>query len=119
VTRVETVRGPIDVDRLGTTLAHEHVFVLSEEFRQHDAAWDEEAHVSAAIAALRALHGRGVDTIVDPTVFGLGRSIPRVQRVAAEVELQILNDNGVAVHGGARFGLRDSARCFFSTLLDE
>jgi len=29
MTQVETVRGPVDVTRLGTTLMHEHVFVLS------------------------------------------------------------------------------------------
>jgi phosphotriesterase-related protein len=110
VTRVETVRGPIDVDRLGTTLVHEHVFVLSEEFRQHDAAWDEEAHVAAAIAALRALHGRGVDTIVDPTVFGLGRSIPRVQRVAAEVELQIVVATGIYTYDAVPFFFRHRPR---------
>jgi predicted metal-dependent phosphotriesterase family hydrolase len=28
---VETVRGPVELDRLGQTLMHEHVFVLSTE----------------------------------------------------------------------------------------
>jgi phosphotriesterase-related protein len=28
---VETVRGPVDVDRLGPTLMHEHIFVLAPE----------------------------------------------------------------------------------------
>jgi len=110
VTRVETVRGPIDVDRLGTTLVHEHVFVLSEEFRQHDAAWDEEAHVAAAITTLRALHARGVDTILDPTVFGLGRSIPRVQRVAAAVELQIVVATGIYTYDAVPFFFRHRPR---------
>jgi phosphotriesterase-related protein len=110
VNRVETVRGPVDVDRLGTTLVHEHVFVLSEEFRQNDAAWDEDAQVAAAIAALRALHARGVDTIVDPTVFGLGRSIPRVQRVAAEVELQIVVATGIYTYDAVPFFFRHRPR---------
>ena len=40
---VETVRGPVDVAGLGTTLMHEHVFVLNEEIRQnYPADWDEE-----------------------------------------------------------------------------
>ena len=33
--QVETVRGPVDVDSLGTTLMHEHVFVLNEEVRRN------------------------------------------------------------------------------------
>ncbi len=33
--QVETVRGPIDPANLGTTLMHEHVFVLNEEIRRN------------------------------------------------------------------------------------
>jgi len=32
---VETVRGPVDLDSLGQTLMHEHVFVLSTEHVQN------------------------------------------------------------------------------------
>jgi predicted metal-dependent phosphotriesterase family hydrolase len=35
MTQVETIRGPVDVADLGTTLMHEHVFVLNEEIRQN------------------------------------------------------------------------------------
>jgi predicted metal-dependent phosphotriesterase family hydrolase len=31
MTTVETVRGPVPAERLETVLAHEHVFVLTEE----------------------------------------------------------------------------------------
>ncbi len=47
--QVETARGPIDVARLGTTLMHEHVFVLNEEIRQnYPSDWDEEARIADA-----------------------------------------------------------------------
>ncbi|GAA1267197.1 phosphotriesterase [Sphaerisporangium rubeum] len=85
---VETVRGPVDADTLGRTLMHEHVFVLSPEHVDNygrGAWWDEEARVADAVAKLRALVAKGVTTIADPTVWGLGRYIPRIQRVAAEV----------------------------------
>ena len=36
-----------------------------------------------------------MDTIVDPTVIGLGRYIPRIQRVAAQTDLQIVVATGV------------------------
>ena len=82
---VESVRGPVDLGRLGQTLMHEHVFVLSTEHVQNYGSswWDEEARVADAIAKLNALYAKGIHTIVDPTVWGLGRYIPRIQRIAA------------------------------------
>lgn len=94
---VETVRGPVDVDRLGVTLMHEHVFVLTADIMQNygDLWWDEEERVADAIAKLTALKETGVDTIVDPTVVGLGRYVPRVARVNAEVDLNIVVATGL------------------------
>jgi phosphotriesterase-related protein len=106
VSSVETVRGPVAVERLGPTLMHEHVFVLNEEYRQADPGWDEDAQVAAAIAQLRALAALGVGTIVDPTVFGLGRSIPRVQRVAGAVDLHIVVATGIYTYDAVPFFFR-------------
>jgi phosphotriesterase-related protein len=57
--------------------------------------WDEEARVADAIAKLRRLRDGGITTIVDPTAFGLGRNIPRIQRINAEVDLNIVVASGV------------------------
>src|SRR5215813_1853717 len=94
---VSTVRGPIDTARLGTSLMHEHIFILSTEIMQNfPEPWgDEERRVQDAIDRLNELHSRGVDTIVDLTVIGLGRYIPRVQRVAAATDLNIVVATGV------------------------
>ena len=100
---VETVRGPIDVAGLGPTLMHEHVFVLDPEALQNYGhvwgggapIWDEEARVADAIAKLRRLREGGIHTIVDPTAIGLGRYVPRIQRVNAEVDLNIIVCTGV------------------------
>lgn len=94
---VETVRGPVDVGDLGTTLMHEHVFVLSPDIMQNygDEYWDEEVRVADAIEKLRRLRELGVTTIVDPTVVGLGRYIPRVARINAEVDLNIVVATGL------------------------
>lgn len=85
--QVETVRGPVDTSTLGRTLMHEHVFVLSTEIVQNYGGdwWDEEVRVEDAITKLNDLVSRGISTVVDPTVIGLGRYIPRVQRIAAAV----------------------------------
>jgi phosphotriesterase-related protein len=101
---VETVRGPIDVSRLGATLMHEHVFVLSEEIRQnYPAYWNEDARVADAIAQLQEAVARGVRTIVDPTVIGLGRCIPRIARVNAGVDLNIVVATGLYAYAELPF----------------
>jgi phosphotriesterase-related protein len=84
---VETVRGPVERADLGPTYMHEHIFVLSTEVQQNypDEWGDEGARVDDAVDKLTALAASGVRTIVDPTVIGLGRYIPRVQQVAARV----------------------------------
>ena len=94
---VETVRGPIATTDLGVTLMHEHVFVLSPEIMANfPEGWGEDAaREQTAVDKLNALKAAGVDTIVDPTVIGLGRYIPRIARVAARTELQIVVATGV------------------------
>jgi phosphotriesterase-related protein len=98
---VQTVRGPVDVDQLGTTLMHEHVFVMSTEHMQNHGAgtwWDEPTRVNDAVEKLNALRVKGITTIVDPTVWGLGRYIPRIQQIAERVELNIIVATGIYVY---------------------
>jgi phosphotriesterase-related protein len=93
---VETVRGPVPVASLGTTLMHEHVFVLTRDSQENwPGEWDEEERVADAVSQLRALREQGVTTIVDPTVDGLGRDVARIARVNAEVDLNIVVATGI------------------------
>jgi phosphotriesterase-related protein len=98
---VETVRGAIDVEQLGPTLMHEHVFVLQPEALQNyghvwgASYWDEDVRVADAVEKLSAVRDAGIQTIVDPTVMGLGRYIPRIQRINAQVDLNIVVATGV------------------------
>lgn len=43
---------------------------------------------------LTELAATGVRTIVDPTVIGLGRYIPRIQQIAEQVDLNIVVATG-------------------------
>lgn len=109
---VETVRGAVDVAELGQTLMHEHVFFMSTEYQQNYGPgrwWDEEERVADAIERLRSLAGRGVRTIADPTVWGGGRYIPRIQRINEQVpELNIVVATGYYgyVEAPMTFGVR-------------
>lgn len=84
---VPTVLGPVASADLGRTYMHEHVFVLTADVQQnHPDEWgDEDERVADAVHRLTALAAQGVTTIVDPTVIGLGRYIPRIQRIAEQV----------------------------------
>lgn len=101
---VETVRGAVSVDALGVTFMHEHVFVLSEEIRRnYPSLWDEEQRVADAVHRLRSLVERGVRTIVDPTVLGLGRDVSRVARINAEVDINIIVATGLYTYRDVPF----------------
>ena len=100
---VQTVTGSIDSADLGRTLAHEHVFVLGEEHRLNYQDWDEEAMVEKAVADLTELASLGIDSIMDPTVLGLGRYIPRIQRIAERVDLNIVAATGLYTYNEIPF----------------
>jgi phosphotriesterase-related protein len=105
---VATVRGPIDNSQLGATLMHEHIFVLNTEIVQtYPAIWgDEERRVSEAVSRLDQLNKNGVGTIVDLTVIGQGRFIPRIQRVAEQTSLNIVVATGVYTFSAVPFYFR-------------
>jgi phosphotriesterase-related protein len=103
--QVPTVTGTIDTADLGPTLMHEHVFVLSPEILQNygESYWDTEERIADGVAKLNDLAGRGIRSIVDPTVIGLGRYLPWVQRVAEQVDLQIVPATGLYTYNDVPF----------------
>ncbi|MEV7342864.1 phosphotriesterase-related protein [Streptomyces sp. NPDC093544] len=112
---METVAGGIPVDQLGVTLMHEHVFVLSTEIQKNNPQlWDEEKQIDNAVAKLTAAAERGVRTIVDLTVLGQGRYLPRIKKVAARVPLNIVVATGVYTYNDEPmyFAFRGPGRVF-------
>lgn len=103
---VNTVRGAVDSSDLGRTYMHEHVFVLTSDVQQnYPEEWGiEEDRVTEAVTKLRELADQGIQTIVDPTVVGLGRYIPRIQKVADKVpELNIVAATGLYTYDDVPF----------------
>jgi phosphotriesterase-related protein len=101
--QVQTVRGAIDTSTLGPTLMHEHVFVLDTEILQnYPEEWgSEEQRVADAITRLNELKSKGVDTIVDLTVIGLGRYVPRIRQIAAKTKINIIVATGIYTYHDA------------------
>ena len=102
---IQTVRGPIDSSQLGVTLMHEHIFVLSPEIIQnYPEVWgDEDSRVTDAAARMNELYSRGVHTVVDLTVVGLGRYVPRVECVARQTKLNIIVATGIYTYNDLPF----------------
>jgi phosphotriesterase-related protein len=97
VPNLNTARGAIDTSDLGVTLMHEHVFILSPDItNNYPEVWGDEAkREDEAIARLNELKSRGVDSIVDLTVIGMGRYIPRIARIATATDINIVVATGV------------------------
>jgi phosphotriesterase-related protein len=88
--------GPIDTRDLGTTLMHEHVFLIQPEIAiNYPERFDVEAEDARAHRQLAELKASGVDTIVDLTVIGLGRDVARVRRVVEGTGLNVIVAAGV------------------------
>ena len=96
---VPTVRGEIDSAHLGRTLMHEHVVNITAEVARDypDLSWtdDKEAVLRSVVDQLREVKSRGIDTIVDCTAFGHGRDVDALQRINAQVDLNIVACTGI------------------------
>ena len=104
MTSINTVKGSIESSELGKTLVHEHIVVVGEEYRQnYQSDWDEEEKIADAVVKLNELKALGIDSIMDPTVIGLGRYIPRIKKIAEQTELNILVATGVYTYNEIPF----------------
>jgi phosphotriesterase-related protein len=95
VPTVNTATGALDVSALGPTLMHEHVFTFHSDIFG-DYPWtDEQVFADSAVNKLKRLKRAGISTIVDLTVFGLGRNVARVARIAERAGFTIVVATGL------------------------
>jgi phosphotriesterase-related protein len=91
----------VELDALGRTLMHEHIFIMQPEALQNwghafgRRYWDEQERIADAVDKLTRVREAGITTIVDPTAPGLGRYIPRIREVAEAADLNIIVATGV------------------------
>jgi predicted metal-dependent phosphotriesterase family hydrolase len=93
--RVMTVTGPIDAQRLGLTLIHEHVMVdfigASKVSRDR---YNADEVFAIALPHLKRIRELGCRTFVDCTPNWLGRDAALLQRLSKASELQIVTNTG-------------------------
>lgn len=92
---IQTATGPLDTDELGFTLMHEHVLVMSWNYRmQYPAAFDREVELALAVDRLVEAQAVGVKTIVDLTPIDLGRDAAYIRDAAEASGMQIVVATG-------------------------
>ena len=93
---VQTVLGPIEVDRLGVVLMHEHVITRSPGLAaDYPSTYPRAEAASRSIDGLGALRECGIDTIVDHTTYDLGRDVELLAEVSQASGVQIVAATGV------------------------
>jgi phosphotriesterase-related protein len=93
---VQTVQGAVEADELGLVLVHEHVRFRDEAVaEQWPGRYDEQLELDAALVAVNAAKGKGVQTIVDPTAMFGGRDVRFMKRVAEQTGVRIVACTGI------------------------
>ncbi len=96
--RIETLDGPLDTQELGTVLMHEHVFNITAEIQiAHPGfnGWDPQVQIPKAQEQLRAVKEAGIDTLVELSPIGLGRSLDLIRRAAEGSGLNVVLATGL------------------------
>ena len=94
----ETLNGPLDTAELGTVLMHEHVFNITAEIQiAHPGfnGWNPEVHVPKAQEELRGVKEAGIDTIVELSPIGLGRSLELIRPACEGTGLNVVLATGL------------------------
>ena len=84
MTQINTARGSIRSDQLGTTLIHEHVLFQFDDSRR-------QRSIDFAVKLLQKAHAEGIDTVVDLTPV---RRIDWFMEIANQVDVNIVPCTG-------------------------
>ncbi|MFZ0368054.1 MAG: phosphotriesterase-related protein [Halobacillus sp.] len=98
---VETVLGPLETEKLGKTLIHEHFYFGYPGF-QGDmtlGGFDFEEKKRQGIEIAEMVQQQGVETVVDPTPNECGRDVRLLQAVSEATGLNIICATGFYYEG--------------------
>jgi phosphotriesterase-related protein len=96
VSAIQTVAGAIAVSDLGFTLVHEHLLVRDDAIQsQFPHLYDQDHLFERVVEQFRGLRERGVRSVCDPTVMGLGRDVRFMRRVSDATGVNIVAATGV------------------------
>jgi phosphotriesterase-related protein len=96
--KIETLGGSLDTSELGTVLMHEHVFNITAEIQiayPGFNGWDPAVEIPKAQQTLRAVKEAGIDTLVELSPIGLGRSLDLIKRACEGTGLNVVLATGL------------------------
>lgn len=93
---IHSVTGPIEVNKLGKTLIHEHLRTRAEEVAvQFPHLYNHDEEYRLALEQVLGVKKQGVQTIFDPSVMGLDRDVRFMQRVSMASGVNIIAATGI------------------------
>jgi len=96
VKRIHTIKGPIEIDALGLTLPHEHLFTDLRGPSVPDYARGEPSAVVKVVEPyLAEASAVGVTTLVECSTVGVGRNVPVLRSLAEVTSIHIIAPTGV------------------------
>lgn len=98
MSQVQAARGPLDSDRLGFTLMHEHLMISNWNNRIADPDWlPYEEALELICGVIGDAKANGVDTIVDCTPLDIGRDTKLIRDVSERTGMNIIASTGLYV----------------------
>ncbi|MDA0271280.1 MAG: phosphotriesterase-related protein [Chloroflexi bacterium] len=91
---VQTVLGPVESERLGTVLSHEHVLIGLERFH-YPWRFDMAATRARVIEELTEAKAGGIDTVIDLSTPDLARDVAFMADVSQASGMQIVAATGI------------------------
>jgi phosphotriesterase-related protein len=89
----------INPNEMGFTLIHEHLRIFSEPVRfQWPHLYNEEEEFRNAVNEVKNAIAKGVKTIVDATVMGIGRDIRFMERVVKDTGVNLIAGTGIYIY---------------------
>ena len=93
---VNTVRGPIDVNELGTTLMHEHLAELNNSMKRCYADWfNADIFLEKIKPVFQKAKKYGLSTYVDQKAVNMGRDIRFIKRISESCDVNIVAATGL------------------------
>jgi len=92
---IMTVTGPVDVNQIGITLAHEHIlvdFIGADSSGYH--RWNKDTVIAKVLPYLLGAKAAGVSTLVECTPAYLGRDPVLLKRLSLLSGLNIITNTG-------------------------
>lgn len=91
---VQTVKGTIGTDKLGSVLMHEHIFSSSMGVALSYPQLYKEGTYEKIEKDLNTMKANGIDTVVDATPVGLGRDVVGLKQASEKTGVNIIATTG-------------------------